>query len=100
MAFKIAALLMVLTACLHSYFGERRLIAPMLSIDAPLFQSALARWVIRFAWHMTSALIMLIGFVWLMAGLVDGIGSRGKHIGWPPITLAGLFILIPILIKG
>lgn len=113
-----AALLMVLTGFMHSYFGERRLIGPLLAIDAPLVKHRLARWVIRFAWHLTTPLmwfmalvllrgaqapatmdrllVTIIGVMWLVAGLIDAVGSRGKHIGWPPITLAGLLTLLAL----
>jgi hypothetical protein len=115
----LAALLMALTGLLHSFFGERRLITPLLALDVPMLQKPQTRWVIRLAWHFTSLLMLLtamtawraaqspatadrpllqtIGAAWLAGGLLDAIGSRGKHIGWPPITLAGLFTLIPML---
>ncbi|MEL7024248.1 MAG: hypothetical protein AAGL69_10915 [Pseudomonadota bacterium] len=75
----------------------------------------LARQILRFAWHWTSALwilvgaylvlaaqdlpqhallVRVIGLVHLAAGLLDGYFTRGRHIGWPPITLIGVFALI------
>ena len=107
----VAAGLMVLTAMAHAVVGERRLIGPILAIDDPLLAQPLARRVIRFAWHITSLLmimtaamtvwpgtprdlILLNGALWLAVGLFDGMATRGQHIGWPMLTGAGAFALL------
>ena len=112
----LAAALMALTGAMHSFFGERRLLGPLLAIDNSLTQRPLARWVLRAAWHLTTLLMLIcalavwraadssmpidtvvitaIGLVWLIAGLLDLLGSKGKHIGWPPLTLAGMLVLV------
>jgi hypothetical protein len=67
--------------------------------------------VTRFTWHFTSLLMALsaavvvwpkspgglvavTGATWVAAGLFDGALTRGEHIGWPFLTLAGIFALI------
>jgi len=111
-----AAIVTVLTLFVHSYLGERRLIGPILAIDAPITQKPLARAVVRFAWHFMSALGLVValllwrsgsrpdaadeflvafaGGVLLTAGIVDAVWSRFKHIGWPMIVLAGALTLL------
>ncbi len=98
---------MVATGFAHSFFGERRLIAPILTYDEGVMTRDLARQVVRLAWHFTTVLILLsavvvvwpgmpkplllvIGAVWLAVGLLDAIFTRGRHIGWPLLTAAGL----------
>lgn len=107
----LSAGLMAITAFLHSYFGEKRLIGPILGSDLQLVKTPLARMVIRLAWHLTSilmlinaalmvwpgtpvALVAATAATWLVMGLIDAVLTKGKHIGWPPITAAGVFGLI------
>ena len=107
----LAAVTMLVTAFLHSFLGERRLISPMLDLKTGVLAVPLARQVVRFAWHLTSALmaacalamliqdtpvllIAVIGFVWVAAGLSDAVYTRGKHVGWPILTAAGVFALL------
>ena len=101
---------MVLTAFLHSWFGEKRLMRPLLALDAGPLGVPRVRRMIRFSWHFTSALkilcavvvswpgtpampIAIIGTVWLAVGVYSLVSSRGRHVGWVPLTLAGLFAL-------
>lgn len=107
----LSASTIVVTSLVHSMLGERLLIAPMMAMrDGPL-QSLKARRVIRFAWHMTSVLMVITAIVLIIAaltpsrslhilvwiiggsylgvGLFDGILTRGKHIGWWFLTAAG-----------
>ena len=107
----LAAATMVAVAFVHSFVGERRLIGPLLSMNNGIMAVPLARQVMRFAWHMTSVLMVLCGVVvawaaidkrliaiigaaWLGAGLFDAVLTRGRHIGWPFLTAAGIFALI------
>ncbi|WP_340587809.1 hypothetical protein [Erythrobacter alti] len=111
----MAAALAVITAALHSVLGEQRLIAPLLASDVPLMQHPLARQVTRFAWHWTTALwlgiaavlalaaygdinapwlIFGIGAAHFIAGVTDGIFTRGQHLGWPLITIIGGLVLL------
>ena len=106
-----SAAVMVLTAAIHSYFGEKRLIAPLLAQDKTVLTQPLARKVIRFAWHFTSLLmivcaavvawpgtpdqlVLLTGVAWLAVGLFDAVYTRGQHIGWPVLSAAGLFAIL------
>ena len=113
-----AGVLCTLTALVHSLFGEIRLIGPLVRGRSGVMGRPLARQVIRFAWHWTSVLWLLVAAVlvaaglgqpvarWLLAciggahlalGLFDLVITRGRHIGWPPITLIGGLVLLALL---
>lgn len=102
---------MVLVAIVHAVLGERRLIGPQIAAGQGVMANPLARQVTRFAWHLTSVLMVLsaltvawpgtapmliaiIGVGWLLSGLVDGIATRGRHVGWPLLSAAGIFALL------
>jgi hypothetical protein len=102
----LSAIMMAATAMTHSVLGERRLIRPVLAIDSPLTQRPLARQVLRLAWHLTtlfmlltallivwpgtpSMLILITGSLWLAVGLIDGVVTKGQHVGWGPLTISG-----------
>ncbi|UYV16471.1 hypothetical protein [Porphyrobacter sp. ULC335] len=104
--FYISALMMTLTAIIHSVAGERRLVGPALAGQQGIFANAQSRKVLRGAWHLTSAYMVLtaavmiwpdtdhwlkalVASVWLVIGLVSLLSTRGKHVGWPTLTLAG-----------
>ena len=106
--------LMCFTALTHCVVGERKLITPLLKSDHRLTTTLLPRRLIRFAWHLTGALmlvcgalvawpgapralVILTGTTWLLAGLTDLLMTHGKHIGWPLLTLAGISTLTGIL---
>ena len=108
---RLAAATMVVVAFVHALVGERRLIGPLLAMNSGIMAVPLARQVMRFAWHMTSVLMVLcgavvawpaidppliaiIGAAWLAAGLFDAVLTRGRHIGWPFLTAAGVFALL------
>jgi hypothetical protein len=110
------AALLLLTAIVHSTLGERRLLKPLFQQTNGILASRLARFVLRFAWHLTSlswlvlALILLTlqfgyshalsntlvatGVVFVAAGVFDAFGSRGRHIGWPLLTAIGISALL------
>jgi len=112
----LAAGLIVITLAIHSILGERRLIGPILADRSGVLASALARAVVRFAWHLTSAIGFIVAVslvaialrptsvsavltlatatVFITAGLVDAIGSQSRHIGWPLLVLIGLAALL------
>ncbi len=50
----LAAVLLIVTGVAHSLLGERRLIVPLLSKQEGVLASKLARFILRFAWHLTS----------------------------------------------
>ena len=115
----LAAALTLITALLHSLFGEQRLIKPLLSSNAEILQTARVRNLVRFSWHATSllwlvvayvlasaaqnfaaadpALIGLIGVIHLGVGLFDAVMTKGRHVGWPPLTLIGVFSLFALI---
>ena len=111
----IAALIMLATMLVHSVLGQRRLIQPLLDEEAGVMQQPLARFIVPFAWHLTSFIGFIIaaiflawawvpdqaltiglaatGAVFTVGGIGDAIGSKGQHVGWPPLTLIGLCAL-------
>jgi hypothetical protein len=114
-----AAVATLVTAFTHSFFGERRLIGPLVTSNAGIMSRVLAKQVVRFAWHLTTllwlgqallllraanaasspdrALVIGIGVVYVAAGLFDAVFTRGKHIGWPMLTAIGLFSLMSLV---
>nr|WP_294169725.1 hypothetical protein [uncultured Sphingomonas sp.] len=120
-ALTIAALLIVATMCVHSILGQRRLIRPLLDQSGGIMQRPLARFIVPFAWHLTSLIglvlaailfawawapesarsigLALAGAVFSAAGIWDAIGSRGQHVGWPPLTLIGLACLAALILS-
>ena len=106
----LSAILMVATAVTHSVLGEVRLIGPQIRERQGVMRSRQAQVVTRFAWHLTSALmvataftvawpgtapdlIRIIGAIWLAAGLADLVATRGRHVGWPALSGAGALAL-------
>ena len=49
--FLTAAAFCIVTALIHSYFGERRLISPLIGSNHGVMSGDLAKQVVRFAWH-------------------------------------------------
>lgn len=114
-----AALLLVVTAAVHSVAGEKRLIGPVLRRHEGILKSPLARFILRFAWHITSvawAVIALIlaalvldpaavrwwaaagtGATFTTIGVFTALSSRGRHIGWPFLVGIGLAALASLL---
>ena len=121
MALTLAALLLVITMGVHSWVGERRLIRPLLDEGSGVMKHALARFITPFAWHLTSGIGLVVaailfawawlpdkaqtiglaatGIVFTAAGLIDAIGSKGRHIGWAPLTLIGLSAFVALLVR-
>ena len=115
----LSAALVALTCLVHSVLGERRLIGPLLRLRVGVLEKDLARQVLRFVWHLVTAmglmmtwvlltaaqnplgidraLILLIGGVLAGAGLIDAFYTRGKHVGWPLLTMAGASALAALL---
>ncbi len=115
----LAALLLAATMLVHSILGQKRLIRPLLDEKAGVMQRPLARFILPFAWHLTSAIgfivaAILLGWAWapeaartigltataaifIVSGIGDAIGSKGKHIGWPFLTAIGLCALAALL---
>lgn len=106
-----SAALMLVTAFTHSILGEAKLIGPLLRERHGVLASGFARTIIRYAWHVTSALmaataitviwpgtpaalIRAIGAIWLALGVVSLVWTRGKHVGWPVLSAAGICALV------
>ena len=107
----LSAGLMALTALVHSWLGETRIVAPLLALNDGVMRHPLARVIVRYAWHVTSALMLAtalavawpetpaalvaaIGAIWLLLGLTSLVASRGKHVGWPVLSGAGLAAVV------
>jgi hypothetical protein len=113
-----AAVLLVVTAFAHSVLGERRLIGPLLARREGVLASDLARFILRFAWHLTSVtwavlaviLVQLVrdpatarlwagagtGVAFTSIGLYDAVATRGRHVGWPFLTAIGIAALLSL----
>jgi hypothetical protein len=107
----LSAGLMALTALVHSWLGEKRIVMPLLAYSDGVMQRPLARVIVRYAWHVTSALmlasalavawpgtpgglVLAIGAIWLALGLTSLVASRGRHVGWPVLAGAGLAAIV------
>ena len=115
-----AATLLAVTMCVHSILGQRRLVRPLLDQGAGVMQRPLARFIVPFAWHLTSFIGLIVaaillawawapdqaqtvglamtGVVFTVSGIWDAIGSKGQHVGWPPLTLIGVLSLLALAI--
>jgi hypothetical protein len=113
-----AAVLLVVTAFAHSALGERRLIGPLLARREGVLSSDLARFILRFAWHLTSVtwavlaviLVQLVrdpatarlwaaagtGVAFTGIGLFDAVATRGRHVGWPLLAGIGIAALLSL----
>jgi hypothetical protein len=108
----ISAVAMAFTAIAHSIIGEKRLIGPLLALNIDMLSGYRSN-LVRFAWHFTSVLmivtamlvawpgmpvplIRITGAMWLIAGVGDAILTRGKHIGWPLLSAAGILALLGV----
>jgi len=108
---------LVATSVLHSVGGEVYLLRPLFKYRGNrVLDNALARMVLRFAWHVTSIMWLVlaiilyalvfdsetlslmiygsIGLSFLAIGLFDMCVSKGKHIGWPFLVLTGVLALL------
>ena len=119
-ALTVAAVLLAMTMAVHSAIGERRLLRALLDERAGVMEHPLARFILRFAWHLTSGIglvlaailiawawaphqaqtigLLATGVVFTASGLIDCVGSRGRHIGWAPLTLIGLSAFAALLL--
>lgn len=105
-----------LVSLVHSIYGEKLLLRPMFKYRGNrVLENDLARMVLRFAWHLTSLLWILlaviiytvgfspqhlthiillsVGIVFTAVGMFDLIVSRGRHVGWPILMAIGAFCM-------
>ena len=116
----VASLLLVMTMCVHSVMGQRRLVRPLLDQGEGVMKHPLARFIVPFAWHLTGGIGLVVaailfawawtpdqaksiglaatGIVFTASGLIDAVGSKGRHIGWAPLTLIGLSAFAALLL--
>ncbi|TPW00857.1 MAG: hypothetical protein FD125_2912 [bacterium] len=114
----VAVGLLVLTAAIHSLLGERRLITPLMRERTGVLASDQYRLLLRLTWHLGSALSLALaavllaavwrpeavlrialtatGTVFLLAGLIDAVGTRLRHIGWPFLTAIGVIAFVAL----
>ena len=118
-----AAVLTVVIGIVHSWLGELRIIMPLVAGPnrAPLMEnSAFARKIVRFAWHITSLtwwgiaailaafatgplaghdrfVLMAIVAIFTLSGLVSIVISRGRHVGWPLFLAIAALAAAPLL---
>lgn len=102
----LSAATMATTALIHSLFGEKDLIRPLLGIDEGILKIEIERKTIRLAWHLTSmlmlvsaalvvwpdtprSLILLTGSAWLAVGVGAAIYTKGRHLAGPIFIAAG-----------
>ncbi|RED12730.1 hypothetical protein [Pontivivens insulae] len=116
----LCAGLLLVVGAVHSIFGERLLLKPMFHRRGnKVLDNGLARMVLRFAWHLTTVLWLLlayiictvvftperavpltlwsVGLTFLAVGVFDLIVSKGRHIGWPILTAIGATALAAAL---
>ncbi len=115
----LAAALIIVTMAVHSLLGQKHLIQPLLDIEQGILARALARFLIPFAWHLTSAVGLVLaavllawawapdhartlglaatGIVFTSAGIYDAVGSKRQHIGWPLLLTIGIVALAALL---
>lgn len=115
--------LLLLVSAVHSWLGEKLLIKPMFSRRGnAVLESDLARRVIRYAWHATSLMwlmmaimlyavgfaaetlgitvLLTLGVGFLLSGIIDWIVTRGRHIGWWILTAIGVCCLGAYFVAG
>lgn len=118
----LAIIALAIVAFLHSYFGEKLLLAPMFNRRGnAVLESDLARMVLRGAWYLTSLLwvmmavvlysvafepmniantiLLTFGVGFLLIGIFDLVFSRGRHMGWPVLSAIGIFCIVAFTTK-
>jgi hypothetical protein len=80
MFFVLSAIFMAVTAFLHTYFGEKRLLGPLFASQTPFFEPHPRRRMLRTSWHYQSIFMRLQSLI----------RSRGKHVGVIPLLGAGV----------
>ncbi|MFQ1699446.1 hypothetical protein ACJ5NV_02510 [Loktanella agnita] len=115
-----SAACLLLTSTLHAVGGEIYLLRPMFRHRGNrVLDNQLGRLVLRFAWHVTSlswvmlavilygmvyapgvlnqVILLSVGMGFLVIGLFDLVVSKGRHVGWPLLTLTGVFALAALI---
>ncbi len=119
----LAAVITFVAGGVHSWLGERDLIAPLLAVDPPprpLTREELGRQELRFGWHLTTIawwglaavlaglaltpldsqgrfVVASVGLTFLVSGLVVLVASRGRHLAWPLFLVVAGLALVPVV---
>ena len=110
----LSATTMAATAIYHSYAGEKRIVRPLLSLDASLMTRPAMRRAVRVGWHMGSyfmavcavavlwphtpgGLVIAIGAAWVAIGSYIFIVRRGRHRGAVMLMAAGILAIAGVL---
>jgi hypothetical protein len=110
----LSATTMAATAIYHSYAGEKGIVRPLLSLDAPLMARPAMRQAVRVGWHMGSyfmavcavvvlwpdtpgGLIIAIGATWVAIGFYIFSMRRGRHRGSLMLMAAGILAIVGVL---
>jgi|APSaa5957512535_1039671.scaffolds.fasta_scaffold71483_3 hypothetical protein len=119
----ISAVIIIVTAIIHSVVGEKLIISPTLKLDLPqIFKSDfLTKRTLRFAWHITSIvwialagiiltiaqnpldttgifIIKIISLTFLMSGLISLVGAHGKHFSWYVFLAVSVILWIGVMV--
>ncbi|MDP5136608.1 hypothetical protein ORJ04_11690 [Rheinheimera baltica] len=116
----VAALLLVLCGCAHSYLGERYILIRLFKRDnvPHLFGSDhFTKATLRFAWHITTlawfgfaALLVLlpdstpvlltVSIVAALSGMFAAYFTKGKHLSWLVFFVVSVLTLLSLIQAG
>lgn len=117
----VAAILLVLTAIVHSLLGERFILRRLAKLEnlprLPLGGREMMRPILRFAWHITSFFMLgfaaqlalmasdalsaprvatVIGITFFACAVVSAVASKGRHLSWVVFLLVSAACLYAI----
>jgi len=94
--FGVAAALVFLISFVHSYFGEKKLIGPLLLQESrnAVLEDSMARIVLRVAWHLTTLAWAGMGAVILLQDSATETNAMIVHAMGATFALTGLALLI------
>lgn len=118
-----AIIALLIVSAMHSVLGEKMLLGPLFARRGnPVLENQLARRVLRFAWHATSIMWVMMAVMlyslafapsalgavvlytmaggFLFCGVIDAIVTRFRHVGWSVLTAIGVFCLAAALNGG
>ncbi len=118
---QLSAVVLVITALVHSWLGEQRLVRPLLWQRGGILDRALVRFILRGVWHFMSILFCMIAVtLWVGTesstkaldvllgatalgiggtGIVNLIVSRGRHVGAPMLVLIGVLAALALALR-
>lgn len=116
-----AILALFLVSAMHSWLGEKMLLGPLFTQRGhPILESQFARRLIRFAWHATSLMWVMMAVMlgalafapdalasvllytmaagFLLCGAIDAVVTRFRHVGWSVLFAIGVFCLAAAIV--